>query len=46
LAENIDVPVGIFGGLTAQERKVIRDEYPVMVSPQILKLMMEDKEAG
>lgn len=46
LADNIDVPFGVFGGLTANQRKVIREEFPVVISQDLLQLLIEDKETG
>jgi hypothetical protein len=46
LADNIDVPQGMFGGLTSDERKVIREQYSVIVSPQLLQMLLEDEGTG
>jgi hypothetical protein len=46
LADNLDVPLGIFGGLNAEQRKTIRDDYPVVVAPELLQLLMEKKDTG
>lgn len=41
LADNLDVPLGIFGGFNADERRVIRNQYSVLVDPELLRLTME-----
>lgn len=45
LSDNLDVPQGVFGGFGADERKIIRNESPVLVDPNLLRLMMGE-EAG
>lgn len=42
LADNLDVPQGIFGGFSADERKTIRDHYSVIVSPELMQLLVEE----
>ena len=44
LADNLDVPHGIFGGFTAEDRKVIREEYPVLVEASELLLALEEDD--
>lgn len=46
LADNLDVPQGIFGGFDADERKVIRNEYSVLVDPELLRLTMDVEDTG
>lgn len=40
LSQNIDVPFGIFGGLTAIQRKELREQLTV-VNPELLQLLIE-----